>query len=273
MGFRAIRFGKLSTEEREQVFANSQASLYLPEGFQGRKYLLEDRGLDVETVANFRLGYVPLNIDHAFSGRIVMPIFDLCGNLLALSVRPATTDERIDDEFGKYWNESYDKGRHLYGLNLAKFWIVRFGFAIIVEGQMDTMAMHSWGMANTVGVLGGAFTPFQAMQLKRWTKNFVLLFDGDKAGKKHVERCEEVLSYYEWRLPAHSSEWSLPTGFKNRISSVPQCGLSHVNASIPNGTDPSKFLKEHGGGAMRKMVLTAMNDNLMKVSDEWATWA
>lgn len=256
MGFRPIRFGKLSAEERVKVFTSSQASLYLPEGFQGRKYLLSDRDLDVETIANFRLGYVPLNVGHAFAGRIVMPIFDLCSNLLVLSVRPATTDEKIDDEFGKYWNESYDKGRNLYGLNLAKFWIVRLGFVIIVEGQMDTMAMHSWGMGNTVGILGGGFTPFHAMQLKRWTKNFVLLFDGDKAGRGHAERCEEILSYYEWRLPSY---------FKNRMS-----GIRHAKVTMPTGTDPSKFLKEHGGGMMRKMVADEMRNNAIKVPMEWA---
>jgi len=258
MGFRYIRIprARLSPEERLQVFASSQASLHLPEGDVGRKYLVGDRGLDMETIASFRLGYVPLHADHCFAGRIVMPVFDLCGNLIALSVRPATTNKEIDREYGKYWNESYDKGRHLYGMDIAKFWIARLGFAIVVEGQMDTMAMHSWGMGNAVGILGGGFTPFHAMQLKRWTRNIVLLFDGDKAGIDHARRCEEILAYFEWKM-LHA---------RNKFS-----GIRHVKASLPGGTDPSSFLQNHGGGRMRTLIASAMESGLLKAPKSWTS--
>ena len=253
--YRHIKFGKLNLDERLMVFGNSQVSLSKPEGLPGRKFLCEDRKLDVETIANFRLGYVPFNVDHAFAGRIVMPIFDAYSNLLALSVRPATQDEAVLDEFGKYWNESYEKGRHLYGLNLAKYWIIKWGFAILVEGQFDVSAMHAFGLPNTVGVLGGAFTPFQAMLLKRWTGNVVCLFDGDEAGKKHTIRCQEILKYYKGK----------PIKQGGRIDG----GLRHCVAPLPPDKDPNKFLVRYGSYPMRKTIADAMQMQNMPIPKDW----
>ena len=243
--FRPIRFGKLDQEERWDVFGNSQKWLCSDEGIDARKFLLDRRQLDLGTVAEFRVGFVPLRIDHDFAGRLVMPIFDTYNNLLALSVRPLLEDKEELKKVGKYWNESYDKGNHLFGLNLAKYWIVKWGFAILVEGQMDTMAMHSFGMPNTVGVLGGAFTPFHAMLIKRWTSQLVLLFDGDAAGREDVKRCQKVLSYYDYR----------PLGKRK-----PRNVFQHIAVTLPGESDPNEYLCKNGSLGMKGAIIRANND-------------
>ena len=258
--FRPIRFGKLDADERWDVFGNSQKWLCSDEGIDARKFLLEKRQLDLGTVAEFRMGYVPLRIDHDFAGRLVMPIFDCYNNLLALSVRPLLEDKEELKKVGKYWNESYDKGNHLFGLNLAKYWIVKFGFAILVEGQMDTMAMHSFGMPNTVGVLGGAFTPFHAMLVKRWTSQLVLLFDGDAAGKEDVKRTRDVLSCYGYRSPGRKKARNV---------------FQHIAVTLPSESDPNEYLCKNGSLGMKEMVkrtnsdAVAMGMQRLAIPEEW----
>src|SRR3990172_2299776 len=137
MGYRQIRFASLTSEERNLVYGASQMSLCRDQGMEARRWLIEQRSLDVETISDFRLGYVPMSVDHAFAGRIVIPIFDSYGKLIALSVSPATNNKEVLEEYKKYWNESYDKGWNLFGLARARLPIVRMGFAILVEGQFD----------------------------------------------------------------------------------------------------------------------------------------
>ena len=260
--FRPIRFGKLDQEERWDVFGNSQKWLCSDEGIDARKFLLDRRQLDLGTVAEFRVGYVPLRIDHDFAGRLVMPIFDCYNNLLALSVRPLLEDKEELKKVGKYWNESYDKGNHLFGLNLAKYWIVKWGFAILVEGQMDTMAMHSFGMPNTVGVLGGAFTPFHAMLIKRWTNQLVLLFDGDAAGRADVVRAREILSYYDYQSPGRRK---------------PRNVFKHMAVKLPGESDPNDYLCKKGSLGMKEEIMRANGDAVsmgahkLAIPDEWQT--
>jgi DNA primase len=252
MGYQPIRLRAIDPDERMQIFGSSQISLCSSAGAVARNFLLE-REIDTMTMADFRLGYVPLSIDHAFSGRVVMPIFDAYSNLLALSVRPATNDKHILEEFGpKYWNESYEKGQHLFGLNLAKHWIIRWRFAIIVEGQMDVIAMHSFGLRNTIGVLGGAFTPAQAMLLKKWTSQIVVMFDGDAAGKKHTERCMEILDYYAAR-----SQGGLGLGVL-KYAAVTLDDVEEADAKNPGKKivikDPNDHLCRYGSYSMRQAI-------------------
>lgn len=238
------------------VYGASQIFLSKNEGMPGLKYLTEQRGLDVGAIADFRLGYMPFSTDHPFSGRIVIPIFDVYDNLLALSVRPATDDEKVLDEYLKYWNESYDKGIHLFGLNRAKYSIVRERFAICVEGQFDVMACHSYGITNVVGVLGGAFTSWHAMLLRKWTHNVVFLFDGDSAGKKHAERAMAEISAYSY------------TPDSNRRSTASRT-LAATVCAMADGKDPASFLLTNGAYQLRKNIAKAIIDAKMAIRKEW----
>lgn len=254
MSYRQIRFRNLDLKERILVYGASQLSLCKgQEGIEARRWLCQ-RGLDIQTISDFRLGFVPFSQDHAFTGRIVIPIFDSYGKLIALSVRPATDDKDILKEYGKYWNESYEKGWQLFGMNLAKYHIVKKGFAILVEGQFDVMAMHSFGFQNTVGVLGGAFTPMQAELIKRWTDQLILLFDGDPPGRKHSERCKEILSYY---------------GFKTSQKKASKFVLRYADVELKDGKDPNDFLKHYGSWRMRNLISTAMLATKMDLPKDW----
>lgn len=239
-----IKDGILETSERWRIYGSSRIDLLQrADGEIGREYLFGKRNLDVKTVADFRLGYVPFTRDHSFCGRIVMPIFDPVGDLIALSVRPV--DDGIDP---KYWNESFDKGENLFGLDLAKDTIAKMDLAIIVEGQFDVMAMHSHGLTCAVGLLGGAFTIDQAMLLKNLCKNFVFLMDGDDAGKKHAARATEVMSAFAFSF----------NKAKNHLNRHSLVQMKHTVVQMPEKLDPDKFLSTFGVNAMRLMLANAI---------------
>jgi DNA primase len=260
LNYKQIRFANLTPEERFKVYSASQISLCRnleKETREAYAWLTQTRGLDTQTISDFRLGYVPFSVGHAFSGRIVIPIFDAYSNLLALSVRPATNDEAILKEYKKYWNESYEKGWNLFGLNLARLPIVRRKFVILVEGQFDVATMHSFGFNNTVGVLGGAFTPMQAQLLKLWTDQIVVMFDGDEAGKKSSLRCMDVLSYFGSTSlnKKKGRNWGL---------------IKAAKVNLPNNKDPDEFLKERGSLSMRRLIVDALREANMKIPEDWA---
>jgi len=245
VSYQPIRFASLETKQRLSIYSSSQLSLCDPTiGREARNWLYE-RGIDTPTIASFKLGYVPHSIPHSFSGRMVIPIFDQHNDLLVLSVRPVTNDKAILDEYGKYWNERYDKGWHLFGLNLARLPIIQQRFVIVVEGQFDVIAMHAFGFHNVVGVLGGSFTPWQAQLLMLWTNQIVLMFDGDAAGKDHTEKAAKMLSQYVVPM----------------LQSTNRLRIAHIKmaiANLPKDLDPNKYLIERGSQEMRKLVGVSM---------------
>ena len=236
MAYNPIRISSLAPNEREFIYGASRLSLFKSEGCKGRRYLFEDRGLDIGTISDFRLGYVPEGIDNPFSGRIVMPIFDHYGRLISLSVRGIT-----DDCDPKYWNESYPKGENVFGLSNGMRHVWDEGYIILVEGQFDVMEMHAAGFKNTGGILGGAFTPMQAQILRRYVRQIVFMFDGDEAGKKHAEMADAVLQAYN----------TVTKGFDNKA-------LKFCFVSLPEGTDPDSFVRERGSIETRKIIESAM---------------
>jgi len=150
---------------------------------------------------------------------------------------------------------SFPKGEHLYGLNWAKYAIVKYGFAIIVEGQMDVAMMHDYGLTNTVGILGGAFTPIHANLLMRYTQNFIFVMDGDQGGRNHAEAAKELLNIYK----------EIASGKRLARKSRVQYGF----VTLPEGSDPDSYLRRYGSKAMRKEVEDAMVTNGMRVSTKW----
>jgi DNA primase len=269
-----IKDGVLGEGERQFAYGASRISLcQSADGEPGREYLERVRELDVETIAKFRLGYVPFSVNHPLSGRIIMPIFDMQGSLIALSARPiwdftcnrcskmflasqlktsqpmcpACQSADVSKNEPKYWNESFSKGEHLYGLSIAASVIPKMKYAIVVEGQMDVLTLHSHGFANTVGILGGAFTHVHALLLKRWTSQVVVLFDADSAGKEHTSKCLELLSAYNAAARATCAARS-PATLAIRVAT----------ATLPNGYDPDSFVRERGAGQLRELVSMSM---------------
>lgn len=118
-----------------------------------------------------------------FAGRVIFPFFSLSGKVVAFGGRIL---QRVDHAFKKYVNSPesivYRKGDMLYGLFQAKQEIGKNDKCYIVEGNVDVLSMAQAGFYNTVASAGTALTQNQIRIIKRFTKNVVLMFDGDSAG-------------------------------------------------------------------------------------------
>ena len=124
-----------------------------------------------------------------YRNRLMFPICDARGKVIAFGGRV------LDDSKPKYINSPenivYSKGRHLFGLNVAKKYSAKK--IIIVEGYMDVISLHQRGIANVVGALGTALTEQQGWLLRKTTEQVVLGFDADGAGQTAVARSMEIL--------------------------------------------------------------------------------
>lgn len=181
-----------------------------------------DRGLSDETVRSFALGYSPDdwhgfekfarakgfsteeavaagllvkndkgNVYDRFRGRLMFPIHNLSGQVIAFGARTLTGDDP------KYLNSSesplYVKGDNLYGLFQARRSIAHQKEALLTEGYTDVLSLHQYGFTNACGVLGTALTENQVRRLAGFCSHVVLVFDGDGAGRKAALRSSEMI--------------------------------------------------------------------------------
>ena len=157
------------------------------------------------------------NFYDRFRGRIIFPLQDIHGNLIAFAGRV------IGESEPKYLNSPetplYIKGRHLFGFNRAKEAIRKQNKALIVEGYFDQMRAHQNGIRNTVATCGTALTLEQASLLKNHTKRATLIFDSDSAGQAATKKGFEVLL---------------------------KQGMSVDVLSLPSGHDPDSFIYQFG---------------------------
>jgi len=188
-----------------------------PEGKPALDYLLS-RGISMEMIERFRLGYSPADrnwlygflqskgysaefLDNSglfsanyrgmafFSDRLMFPIADRQGRIAAFGGRAMPGAVQSDGkELPKYINtreiETYKKGQTLYALDLALPEIRRTKTVYLAEGYMDVIALHQAGVTNAVAPCGTAFTGEQAKVLRHWADAAVLVFDSDEAGQK-----------------------------------------------------------------------------------------
>ena len=124
-----------------------------------------------------------------FRHRVMFPIASEAGKVIAFTGRTLATDEKSGP---KYLNSPetaiYSKSKVLFNLDIAKEWIKKFDYAILVEGQMDCISVYAAGFHNVIASSGTAFTELQAKLLGRFSKNVVVNFDPDTAGAKATER-------------------------------------------------------------------------------------
>ncbi|MBW2340526.1 MAG: DNA primase [Deltaproteobacteria bacterium] len=228
------------------------------EGGAGREYL-SSRQIAQETISTFRLGFaankwdglvsylksknIPLKRGEEagllvakkggdyydrFRGRIMFPIFNLNHQIIGFGGRV------LDDSLPKYINTPetplYHKGSILYGLDSAFKNIREAGLAILVEGYMDLLALRQYGFSNVVATLGTALTSDQMRRLKGYTKNVIVLFDPDEAGREAALK-------------------SLPL-FLNE-------GISAKVLVLPQGEDPDSFINTHGPETFRELLKEA----------------
>jgi DNA primase len=152
-----------------------------------------------------------------FRGRIIFPIRDISGNVIAFGGRV------MDDSLPKYLNSPetplYSKSNVLYCLDKAKEPGRRLGYFIIVEGYLDALACHQYGAKNAVATLGTALTDGHLRLMRRFARNLVLIFDPDPAGVKAALRGVDLFA---------------ASGMKVNV------------VSLPDGDDPDTFLNKQG---------------------------
>jgi DNA primase len=136
-----------------------------------------------------------------FRNRIMFPIANDAGRIIAFTGRTLATDEKSGP---KYLNSPetgiYSKGRVLFNLDKAKEAIRKLDYAILVEGQMDCISVYAAGFHNVIASSGTAFTEVQAKLLGRFSKNAVVNFDPDTAGAKATERTLGLLVEEEFQI-------------------------------------------------------------------------
>ncbi len=167
-----------------------------------------------------------------FRNRVMFPIIDLRGNVIAFGGRIMT------DEKPKYLNTSdtpvFKKSENLFSLNNAKNSGSRT--LILCEGYMDVIAVNQAGFQNAVATLGTALTREQAMLMKRYADEVVICYDSDEAGQKATSRAIPILR---------------------------NAGLLVRILTVPSGKDPDEFIKSKGADgpeAFRALVEKSGND-------------
>jgi DNA primase len=152
-----------------------------------------------------------------FRGRIIFPIRDISGNVIAFGGRV------MDDSLPKYLNSPetplYSKSNVLYCLDKAKEPARKQKYFIIVEGYLDAIACHQYGAQNAVATLGTALTEGHLRLMRRFAQNLVLIFDPDPAGVKAAMRGLDLF---------------VSSGMKVNV------------VSLPDNDDPDTFLKKNG---------------------------
>ncbi len=236
--------------------------LMSPDGKWALDYLL-GRGLSLSTIKWFGLGAAPDSwdslINHLkskgfsindmytanvvgksqkgsfydrFRKRIMFPIINIRGNVVAFSGRAMPGDDKAG---GKYVNTSdtpvYKKSENLFGINYAKNNCSER--VILVEGNMDVISLHQAGFNYAVAPLGTAFTSEQVNLLARYTKEIVLMLDADAAGQKAIKRATQLLE---------------------------NTGLEVKVVVIPDGKDPDEFIKKNGPERFRALLEGAVSD-------------
>jgi len=152
----------------------------------------------------------PAAIYSKFRNRVMFPICNDQGKVIAFTGRTLSTDEKAGP---KYLNSPetaiYSKSRVLFNLDNAKEAIRKLEYSILVEGQMDCISAYAAGFHNVIASSGTAFTELQAKLLGRFLKNVVVNFDPDTAGARATERTLGLLVEEEFNIRV----LTLETGF------------------------------------------------------------
>lgn len=170
------------------------------------------------------------------SKRLVFPIFNAFNECVGFSARVL-----VKTDMAKYKNTCetivFQKGKVVFGINLVKAMKQQgtLDKIIIVEGQIDVIAMHRAGFKSTVACMGTALTKENAKELKKLSSNVVLCFDGDEAG---------ILATIK------------------SINILKEEGFNVLIASMPEKRDPDEIIKQHGVEAMQNII-----NNSLPVTD------
>lgn len=253
-------------EIHEQVTRRWQAALQRNPAAQIARDYLARRGVAAEAIQSFRLGYAADAWDDVvqwaraqgyeaglveqaglvirkeadaggearfydrFRGRLMFPIADEQGRVVAFSGRILQGDEKTAKYVNSPETPIFTKGRVFFGLDKSRRALLDQGFAIVCEGQLDLIAIHSAGLPNVVAPQGTALTADHCHILKRYVEEVVLCFDSDAAGQNATLRALDDL---------------LGSGLAIRV------------ATVPAPHDPDSFIRAEGGEAFRRLIQSA----------------
>ena len=240
-------------------FFHSQ--LYAPAGAEALKYAL-GRGMNKYILTTFGVGFAPDSWDSLcnamrakgytdeelkesglvtvsqkngrifdrFRGRLMFPIIDVRGNVIGFGGRILKNDK----EAAKYLNSPetliFNKRKNLFGLNLAKK--TKQNYMILVEGNIDVVALHQYGFDNAVASLGTSLTDEQAVLLSRYTEQIVLIYDGDSAGQRATQRAIPILE---------------------------KAGIGVKVLQLRDAKDPDEYLKKFGADRFKNLLEESSN--------------
>jgi DNA primase len=175
--------GRSVTEETAKAFRLGLS----PSGNAGLSALARKQGYTAAELSG--AGLITQRGSDAFRGRLMFPVADARGRVVGFSARKLREDDPLR---GKYVNstdgELFHKSSLLYGLHLARTTVAKEDRAILVEGQMDVLALHQAGLHAVIAPMGTALTERQLKELSRLTRRLFLCFDADNAGKEATLR-------------------------------------------------------------------------------------
>ena len=175
-----------------------------------------------------------------FRGRIMFPICNDIGEVIAFSGRLLKDEEGTAKYLNSPETPLFRKGNVLFGLHKTKRALIEENCAVVCEGQLDLIALYEAGIANVVAPQGTAFTESQARVLKRFVDEVVLCFDADAAGQKAAERSLEALLQKD-------RAWFNAFAYQ----------LTVRIAEMPVGEDPDSLIRREGKEAFEKRVAEA----------------
>lgn len=170
---------------------------YAPDGFQQLVNVLRSKGFsDIDLIASGLMGKGDRGLYDRFRGRIMFPITDSQGKVIAFSGRLMPGTQEASRDTGKYINSPetiiYHKSSALFGFSQAKKSIADQKSVLVVEGQFDTILLHQSGYTNTIALSGTACTEKHMEQLRRFADELVIATDNDRAGIQSAYKIAEL---------------------------------------------------------------------------------
>jgi len=223
----------LTSEYRKKLCDLSHEAIFESEGRAGFDYLM-GRGVSEESIKTFRLGYCPISSGvPGFAGMLIVPYYDEYGDLIAVTARD------VDKHSGpKWWHESFNKPDHLFGMNHSYRYIHESNSCVVLEGQMDVIALFQREIKNVVAVCGSTFSMQQFWKISRLCENIYLLFDADTnySGQKSIKRVYEEINFMKTNK---GHEFSASKIY------IPK---------LPMDYDADEYVREFGADSLKKII-------------------
>ncbi|WP_193065042.1 DNA primase [Oceanobacillus oncorhynchi] len=231
-------------------------------GSPAKNYLI-NRGLTIETIREFQIGYVPAEarptliflkgkgfsykeleeekvlyqhgngkLTTLFRNRIVFPIQDYKNHTVGFGGHVISKNNNQPKYINSAESNVFQRNDLLFGLSLGKQSIQDNGYAILFEGYFDVVSARQAGLKNVVAALGTGLTTNQALLLRNITNNVLIAYDGDNAGMDNSFHAAETLE---------------------------KAGCKVCITEIPEKLDPDDFLKLYGAQAFKQVIMQANN--------------